>query len=379
MRKSYTFFCGCVIVAILAGSTVYAQTDEQKPQNMSEYEKQLREKNEAAKKLAREKTEIGQKLALEEIQRLHNTANNTTSSDPRNIKDFVLSTELRTFRDIPEYVDNEIVAIREGIRSLIYTVATDIEMSDGVNSGTITLDPDGINYSPGAVETYQNLMEAKTKNNVSVRSVQIAIQMLASINNQLMQQAKSETNGKLKRKLYITQAAYIYEMADIVLNILNEVQLEGKPVLDQIQREHENRIQTRMSEIQGELTRIEREQQNGKISEEEASNLKNSYKLMVEANQTSLQAWGSLMEKVNSQEDWLNGMKSRSTSVELVRNAAKHQLDTLRDIVVVSEMTDLFQSIDELVAAIGKITLLELTNEEVQIMLFPNKLSPEKL
>jgi len=377
MKRVYQILIGSAMIFSLMPTTNAQETTGEQPtptalpkESVQLYEQQLREKTDAA-----------EKVLFEKLEKLRETANTTNSSDPRNVRGFVLSTEVQTFKDIPGYVDSEIAAIRESIRVLIFQVATDIENSGGATSRKITINNQGIDFEPppDAFEPSQKLMEAKRKNNVSVRSIQLAIQLLSSVNTKLIEHAR-EAKGELKKRWYITQASYIYEMADIVLTVLKDVSLEGKPVIEQIRQEHQGRLQKRITEIQREIERIKREQQNKRISEDEATNLQYSYSLMIRANKKSVQAWGDLMAKVNSQETWINDIKKRALSVELVRNAAKHQLETLRDITVISEMTDLFTSIDDLVAAIKDIKLLDLTDEEVSEMLFPrSRIDPEKL
>lgn len=63
-------------------------------------------------------------------------------------------------------------------------------------------------------------------------------------------------------------------------------------------------------------------------------------------------------------------MKQYSSVIRFKRNAAKHQLDTLRDIIVIGDITSLIGSMDELVTAIRDIELLELDNETVLTLLF---------
>lgn len=316
--------------------------------------------------------QVAEKFARQKLDELHTVSNTTGSADEKNIKGFVLSTDVLTFKDIPDSVDKQILAIREYLRTLIYTVATDIEASSGQMTGTISVNRDGIQYDlpENAIEKYRKIMEANEQNNVSVRSVNLAIQLLTSINHDLMREAEAATTQQEKRKLYITQAAYIYEMADIVLNILNEIGLDGKPVLEQLKKEHEQRITTRLGEFNTELERIRQAQAAGKMEEEEVNSYQTLYANLISANQTSLKAWASLMERVNKQENWLNNVKQYSAVIEFKRNAAKHQLDTLRDIIVIDDITSLIGSMDELVTAIRDIELLELDNETVLTLLF---------
>jgi hypothetical protein len=344
-------------IIITLPEIVYAQDSSVADQSDSEYEQRLRGMMGAAHKVATEK-----------LGKLYDTTNSTKSPDERNIKGFVLSTDVRTFREIPEHVDREIAKIQESIRFIIFQVATDAEEYQG-DTGTLVYNSlHGIGYKnlpKDAIKKYKRLMEGKKKNNVSVRSVQIAIQLLASINKEIMADAERETNIERKRRLYITQAAYVYEMADIVLDVLNNVSLEGKPVLEQIKNDSERRLRSRLSEIEIELERIDRAKATRAITEKYAASLQKSYTLMKKANETTLQAWDDLMKQVSKQENWLKNIKKQSISIELKRNAAKHQLGTLRDLYVLSDLVSLVGDLEELVASIQEIELLELDEETV--------------
>lgn len=344
-----------MLLSLLIGLAVVSPSLAQTESTDAGYAEALRQRLAAAERIARE-----------ELDRLHDVVNNTSSDDERNIDGFVLSTEVRSFEDIPASIDREIELIRSNIRSLILQVATDIERDN--SSGEVNYDSGaGVAYEElpaEAVNKFQRIIDAREQNNVSVRSVQLAIQLLVAINQDLMRDARETTDPQTKRRLYITQAAYIYEMADIVLAILDEMQLAGKATLERLNAENQRRIQRRLADIQAELVRVESEHQAGRLSDRDAGNLQRSYELIIAANRTSLNAWGDLMQQVSRQEDWLESMKRHAVSIELKRNAARHQLNTLRDIMLVGEIMPLI-SMDDLVSTIQTVELLELDEEAV--------------
>ncbi|EDN67544.1 hypothetical protein BGP_1956 [Beggiatoa sp. PS] len=342
----------------------FAYAVQETTQSESSYEQKLIEKMKTAEEIARK-----------EIANLHKMANSTNSPDERNIRGFVLSTEVRTFKDIQKNVDQDISFIRQRIRTLIFHVATDIELSG--KSGKVVIGPGGIlgydDLPENTIKKYESLMEAKMKNNISIRSVHLAIQLLASLNKRLIVEAEGEgISVQLKRKLYITQAAYVYEMANIVLEVLNKVSLEGKPMLEAIKQEHEQRIKKRISEMNSELKEIIRLKEAGIMTDNQVISYQKSYAFLKAANQTSLNAWEDLMKKVSKQENWLNKMKQQQKVVEAKMKLAKHQLQTLRDIIVIGEMTSMVDNMDDLVATIQDLELLELDEKTVRGLLFIN-------
>lgn len=313
-------------------------------------------------------------VVKELLEQLHTKANSTNSPDKRNIKGFVLSTEVRSFRDIPINVDQEIQSLREDIRALIYKVATDIEL--GGNTGEIFVTPNGfVNYEDlpkDAVDEYKRLMHAKQINNISVQSVSVAIQMLSNLNQQLMQEAERAINIQQKRRLYITQSAFVYEMSDIVLELLDKVSLEGKVELERISQEHQQQINERMQSIDTAIKRVKQAASQGAISAEMAKVREDSYTLIKQANQKTLETWQEIMNNISKQNNALQTIKSKRIAIEIVRDNAKIQLDTLRDIAVVGEFHSLIGNIDKLVATVKDLELLELTPEVVSILLFGN-------
>lgn len=326
--------------------------------------------NDYAEKL-KSKLDDAEKIAREEFDRLHNTVNNTKSPDERNIKGFVLSTEVKTFKDIPENIDKEISVIRERIRKLIFQVATDIETTG--NSGKVKVSRGGnLDYKlpDDAAKRLKSIMSAKAKNNVSVRSIKVSIQLLAAVNNSLMEDAKKEKNESLKRRAYITQAAYVYEMSKIVLDVLNSIELEGKPVLEKLKIEQEKKLNLRISALKKSVGKVENSLNAGKIKEQQAERLKESYGHLLKANEIQLEAWDDLMQKIGKQEDWLKSIKSEKDVIELNMDFAKHQLNTIRDMQVLAETMSLVGNMGELIKIVENIELLELDDKTVQKLLF---------
>lgn len=316
-----------------------------------------------------------QKVVREQLQALHDKTNTTDSPDKRNIKGFVLSTEVRSFREVPESIDQEIQAMRLSIRDLIFRVATDIEQNG--SSGKFSISDDGaISYEElpeDAVTEYKRLMEAKQQNNVAVRSVQLAIQMLSNINKSLMDEAIKQVKIPKKRKLYIMQAALVYEMSVIVSDFLDKIELDGKEELLKISKEHQNIINQRISNIEELVQRSSEAKEKGIIKPETAEAQTRSSTLMIEANKQTLQAWQGVTQQVSKQDNALQDIKSKKEAIDIIKDSAKVQLDTLRDIAIVGELQSFIDDTNSLITAIEGLELLELTPETVKTLLFGNQ------
>ncbi|MCI5137211.1 MAG: formylglycine-generating enzyme family protein, partial [Candidatus Electrothrix sp. AR1] len=124
-----------------------------------------------------------ERIIREQIEKISDIANSIDSSDENNIKGYVLSTQISTFSDIPENIDNEIKKIKEQVQLLIRTVAVDIEVNRG-KSGILSIDENGkVQYEPNLSlpeelnKKRESFLKAKLKNNVSIRSTAMAIQL----------------------------------------------------------------------------------------------------------------------------------------------------------------------------------------------------------
>ncbi len=304
------------------------------------------------------------------IEQLHDSVNKKKNSpDERNLEGYVTSTEVVTFRNIPRHVEAEIAAIRKKIKTIIFMAATDIEQTG--SSGKVNFQNGELDYLPkDAKAKYQRLMQAKKRNNVSVYSVNVAIKMLSSLNEKLIAAAKEEQQIDRKNKLFITQAAYVYEMADIVLEVLDNIGLNGKADIEALYQDYKNKINKRQQSIQQELRKTNQAESQGSISKTYAAQLRETYSHMQKANQTGLGAWEEVMAKVSLQENWLNNLKGMRTMIELKRNAAGLQLDTLRDIGVLRGAMKIVDNMAELVNTVGNMELLVLDDNTVRQLIF---------
>jgi hypothetical protein len=344
------------LVALLIGQVASAEET-----STNEYEKKAREALE--------------EIVKEQAGRIKNIANSTTSGHEHNISGYVLSTHIRTFSDIPANIDNDIKEIKEQIHLLIKRVAIDIELSEG-SSGSLSVDKRGnINYEPkvnlpqAVNDKRQRLLEANLKNSVSVRSAAMAIQLLASINDDLKIQADKAETRQQKERIYMTQATYVYEIADITLGLLQNLSLEGKAEIDKLHQDAKQRVNARVTDIDQQIGQAEQLKEKGLLTEEQLTKEKETYELMRKANNQSLNAWSSLINTVGKQQDFLDNLKMKSALIEYKRDKAKVQLETLRDIRQVAELRDTIGSLDELVSSVDSLDLLVLDETTVRELL----------
>jgi uncharacterized protein YjiS (DUF1127 family) len=175
-----------------------------------------------------------------------------------------------------------------------------------------------------------------------------------------------------RNRLFITQAAYVYEMADIVLEILDKIGLEGKKDIEALYQDYQQKIKYRNQEIQEELQKINQAEETQKIDKPYADNLRGSYQHMQRANEIGLNAWQQVMDKVQRQDNWVNQTKQMRTRIELKRKQAQLQLATLRDIGILKGTIAIVDNMEEWVNNVGNMELWVLDENTVRQLIFGN-------
>ena len=321
-----------------------------------------------------------EKITTSQIEKIQLTANSTSSKNEKNIKGFVLSTQIRSFSDIPKNIDMEIKSIKKDTRFLIRQIALDIEMNDGNSSGALSLDERGnVKYTPNKNlpddlnKKREELLEANLKNNVSIRSAYLALSLLGSMNNEIIAKAKEAKGRKEKEKLYMKQAVYVYEISGIVLSLLDNLTLDGKNSIEKLHNEAKTRVATNIENLEKQKQKAKRLETKGLISDEALTKELNGLQLMEKANERSLDAWKGILTRIGSQEKYLEKLKQKRDLIEYKQSKAKIQIETLRDLRSVASLKDSIGAIDDLVGAVDQLDLLVLDDKAVTALLGGNE------
>ena len=315
------------------------------------------------------------KITTEQIKKIKEQSNSTNSANEKNIKGFVLSTHIQNFSDIPKSIDSRIRKIKEDIRLLIKSIALDIEINRG-SSGVLSVDDRGnIQYKANSnlpknlnIKRKQ-LLESNLKNSVSIKSASLAFQLLVNINKDLKEKAKMAKDRKTKERLYMTQAIYIYEMADIVLELLDNLSLEGKDTIVKLHQDAKGRVDKNIANIEIQKGKAKDLKNKGLINSKELTKELSDLELIRIANERSLDSWTEIMKKIGTQQNFLNKLKRQRDLIAYKRSKAKIQLETLRDISGVASLRDSIGSLDDIVYSVAQLDLLVLDERTVSSLL----------
>ncbi len=318
-------------------------------------------------------------ITSEYLVRIQERANTTDSQNENNIKGFVLSTHIGEFSDIPDAVNEDIANIKNAIQLLVKKVATDIELSNG-NSSAINVDQFGqLTYQrksnlPSSLNAKRKkLLTAHMQNSVTVRSAAIAIRLLVSTNENLKQAALTAKSRKDKERLFITQAIFVYEVADIALKIIDSVKLNGKSVIHELHQEAKSKFDKRVIKITEKQEMAGALAKSGEMSVAQYNKEMESFNSILRANELNISMWERLMDSVNNQEEFLQAIFQKHKLITFKKEQAKLQLETLRDIRQTAELRDAIGNLDDIAASIASLDLLVLDEMTVRQLLGYNE------
>jgi len=158
-------------------------------------------------------------------------------------------------------------------------------------------------------------------------------------------------------------------MADITLELLNGLTLEGKKTIDKLHQDAKTRVKQRIADIETQINRAKNLVKQGLLTATQLKKEEYSYNLMRQANMQSLDAWTDLIQQVSSQQNFLDNLQQKKSLIEYKRGKAKTQLETLRDLRQVAELKDAIGSLDGLVASVADLDLLVLDENTVRSLL----------
>ena len=301
------------------------------------------------------------RAAQKQIADLHDAAQNTGSASEKNVRGTVTSELAREFADSPAQVGRELDKMQTALRLLVGQAARQVEqqrqsaMLDNSELGAIYA-----SLPKAAAKRVDGILAGIAENNVGVASIYFALQLFFQMNNEGIAEAQSTQSPMRKRELYITQAAYVYEISNVVVEVIKRAELNGLDSLRSMRDDNQSRIARRLAEINMQRSKLRDDVQAGNLSDENARRMERSYVQIIRANQEVSSAWDNLLASTRAQEDFLDTLPGYVSQVEQKQQLARFQLDTLRDVLMVGASLDPLERVDEAEMSADKLPLLVL-------------------
>jgi len=184
------------------------------------------------------------------------------------------------------------------------------------------------------------------RNNVGIASIYFALQLFFEMNNRLINEAQGAQSPMQKRELYMMQAAYVFEIADVATQVINSAELDGLESLRGMRDDTQSRISRRLAEINVQRGELRGDAKAGKLSDENARRMERSYVQIIKANQEVISAWDDLLASTQAQQVFLDSLPRYASQIEQKQQLARFQLDTLRDVLMVGASLNPLERMD---------------------------------
>ncbi len=119
------------------------------------------------------------------------------------------------------------------------------------------------------------------------------------------------------------QAIFVYEMSDIVIELLDKLSLEGKEDLQTLYNETKANVEVRVKEIETQKEGKKELAETQEISKAELDNSLKSLDMMIQAQQTTMKKWEETMKKVGDQDKYLKNIKSKNRLLKSYQKRCK--------------------------------------------------------
>jgi hypothetical protein len=293
-------------------------------------------------------------------------------------KDFILSTEIKKFSTISSSIDKQILEMKNHMEKLIKLIANDIEIHNG-SSGALELKVNGnevdIQYIPSknlseeVNKKKEKLLKANLANTVSIKSVLLAFEILVNVNTQLKENALKATTRKTKETFYMQQAIFVYEMTDIVINLLDDLTLSGKEDISSIYNDIKHESQIILEDHEKQKKKLESLVSKGHIPKKELNSFLKKSDEMINAEVNIMNSWKVMMEKLGKEEKYLESLKSKNELLKFYKENARLQIVALKRAKTIADLNDSIGSLDALTNIVGSLDLLPLDDRTVSQLL----------
>jgi len=235
-------------------------------------------------------------------------------------------------KDTKRYFEAEgIEPRRNEIKKIIWNSAKAIENRENF---VVSIDSNGLQMTRDQKRRFDAFVTGIQLSNVSLRSQALAITLMVDLNESLIRNIRSETDGRKRRELYATQAIFVYELADIIVEMLEGLENAGaRSILALYQAE--------MNQIAAIVKRIERRSQAAQGND----SLAKGWLSALEETRTS---WVSVLAIVQDQDRWVAQARTNRKHLEKTRDDASIQLAVLERTAILGEVIDSLAALGDL-------------------------------
>ena len=261
-------------------------------------------------------------------------------------------------------IDYNIAKMRFSIHKMIVAAAEFIEMGE-FNSLEEVMKED---QEPSKQIKIKSLVNSQYRLHVSHRSLMISLQLFAAINQELLNKINDEksTRSDKAHRFMVTNAIFVYEIADFIISFLQDFELQGVAELRQLQCDATSEIAQSREQILDIRQRIEERAQSGRETILNLENERRSLDDRLAAIDAVDAVWSELLQKVQVAEGGSQMFRDYIADIEIIKKNSELNLSILNLMVVTRMVRQNVEKMQQLMLEVGKLRLPAITADDVR-------------
>jgi hypothetical protein len=285
-----------------------------------------------------------------------------------------LSLNLISQENIPEKIKRNIAKMRFCIQKAILATAEYIEMREFASLKEV------IDEGQDSDEQTKrkSLVNAQYCLHVSYRSLAISLQLFSAINQELLKRIAGEKSSRpdVAHRFLITNAVFVYEIADFITTFLRAFELQGIPELQRLHRENMIEIENARGQIE-EIRQLigERANSNTVLNlEKERSSLDEKSAAIA----TVETVWSQLQRKIEDAQSGSQTFRGYIADFDIIKRNAALNLSILTLMAVTKMVSENVEKMQQMMLQVEKLQLPSITADDVRRFFNLNSPLPTK-
>lgn len=277
----------------------------------------------------------------------------------------IISTDICVSDKVPENVRRSIGSFQDKVRAVIERVALEIESNRFERYEEAA---HGLHLSKSEGDEVERLLTYDFRLNISFRSLRLAIEIFAQLNNFIIQQigeAELLHDRRSERDLLLANAILVYELNDFVINFIDAFELDGVFFIEDTR----NSIYERLQHLEVEQEKLRNRALDDQIDEGTRERICLSIDNRSKAIRTVQDEWKNYTDEILTLKDSIDKCKKEIKTLALIRDDAKLQIVLLEIAAVTQIIKTNLRTLDGAIDVVKKMELVALTPERIMRLL----------
>jgi len=227
---------------------------------------------------------------------------------------------------------------RDEIVAVITTTADSVEAEHNIEALTAKRN---LELTDRQKQKLQRLSEAVKETNVSIQSHVLVLRILMESNDALIASAKKERDPDARRGICARQAAFVYELTYVTLEMLDELDTDG--ILDLTSLRGEEMAE--MGGIEGRIT----QRTEHVVDRRDGRAARGKARRWLGGLSKTRKNWDTAVEVADRQKEWIENARSKRNYLEAILEDASIQVSVLERAMIASKPMAHLRALESLI------------------------------